>query len=448
MTGPAQPTAAPDALDQRISAIERVRKDADAWRVEGRFRPARLLMLVVVVLLGAGSFAWYTTVQEGRAQKQRDRAEHGYKVALDSIKQLVGQIKVDSDNLTIQIQAAKDLLVTLKRAHGELEVDDREESEVVGMQLLLELSDTWASFNESSNSLELAQDAKGRATELLTGKRPSNAYLHLSFRGSFLIADALVNQGKLPEGLAQYREAEASIRQLLTTDPFRLEWKLDLARINKKIGDALTQQNNYQEALSMYGNALTISDGLTKAAPLNLEFQFDLATTHIGIGRIMTESAKSDKQFDDALSEIHVAEAILAEGSKTAAKSPSDPAMKIRLETQIANSHHVEGDIHTKHEKWTLALQEYQTALNTEKGLSGRDPQNSTWLGLVAREHSSIAAVHVKREDWPHARDEYSQAKTIYQALADKDPSNANWPHKLATVSDALSKLPGPPAPN
>jgi tetratricopeptide (TPR) repeat protein len=70
------------------------------------------------------------------------------------------------------------------------------------------------------------------------------------------VADVLVAQGKLDEGLKGWRDGLAILERLAAADPSNTVWQRDLSVSYVRVGDVLRAQGKLDDALAAYHDDL------------------------------------------------------------------------------------------------------------------------------------------------------------------------------------------------
>jgi tetratricopeptide (TPR) repeat protein len=419
-----------DSLDRRIEAIATTSRNAESWRREGRFRPIAILLAIFFLLTVAGGLDYIFYQQRQSATKQTEIAEKNFSIALTSTGLLVQQVQNDLNTGVISVAAAKDLLTIAEGTLGQL--GQSPQIIVVGVKLLLNLSDASSTSGDIPQALRHAESARTLAAHL-KDTSASNHYWHFIYESSFRIGDAVVDQNNVTRGISEYHVAEGALQQLLAKESNNADWQLDLSFIYKKIGDAL-RQNDEVSALEQYRKALTISEKHASSRPDDPDSQRNLASNHIRIGQSLVAVAQGDLDLEGALVEIRAALAILTE---LVQKDKNNDISQ----SNLAYSHHVMGDVLQRRDKSVEALKEYQAARDIRELLAEKDSRNTTWQDLLALEYGSIGDALKARGDTSGALELYSKESAIRQVLATKDPSNVVWQRKLAAARKRFADM-------
>jgi tetratricopeptide (TPR) repeat protein len=111
------------------------------------------------------------------------------------------------------------------------------------------------------------------------------------------IGYVLLNEGRLDEALASYKEGFAIRQKLANSGKANATWQRDLAVSDDNIAAVLVNEGKLNEALASYMEGLAIRQMLTEKDKTNTEWQRDLSVIHDNIGyKAMIHTSRRDRK--------------------------------------------------------------------------------------------------------------------------------------------------------
>ena len=401
-------------------------------------RRTRIAAVVVsVFLVAALGAAFYAMQQRGVANQQRliaqqqaEQAQKNFAAALATATKLVNEVRSNLTARTISAQMARQILLTVEGALGQLS-DGNDIPAIVHQQvnLLLASSDTLRSLGDSKGALQRAQDAERLARGLVAAKPDDPQSLHDLATGLTAHGDALRVLGDMSSALDLYREALA-IAQTLAGNDAGTAAQAALGLAHRKVAEAIRDRGSKDEALAEFRASLAIAERLAAANPNDLILQNDVALNQDRIGTIL----KDQGDTEGALAAFRV---MLAISEALTAKEPDNG----RWRRNLAVAHEKLGLVMVIQNDPQGALREFRLEMQTFQQMAARDPSNTTLLQDMAGTHEEIGSVLLSLGDLDGAEREYRLSLTINVGLVARDAGNMRWQSDLAEARERVGDV-------
>ncbi|HEX7150732.1 MAG TPA: serine/threonine-protein kinase [Thermoanaerobaculia bacterium] len=204
--------------------------------------------------------------------------------------------------------------------------------------------------------------------EELTGDELQRAALALTQLG-----DVRIQQGKLPEAVAMFRQSLRFAQAAAAQDPARDDWQLALSNSHFYVGDALRRQGHAHAALAQFRAYYDIS-------------------------------------------------------ARLAAKHPGDA----KYETELSYGHSNLGSAYESLGDLSRAAAEYRTAVDVDRRRSAREPANEQHRGDLATSLNKLGVVQQLLGDHTGARTAFEEDVAIRRQLAAAKPDDTRRASRLA----------------
>jgi tetratricopeptide (TPR) repeat protein len=237
------------------------------------------------------------------------------------------------------------------------------------------------------------------------------------------IGDVLLQQGDLDAALEHYRADYEPIARLANAVSRNAGYQKELVVAQGKIGNALLAQGKLSEALAAYRTLLEISERLAQAEPGDADWQFNISVSHDKIGTVLRKQGN----LPAALESFRALLAI-AEGLATA-----DPK-NLGRQYGLGNSHERVGDVLMEQGAFDTAFEHYRTNDVILLRLVKADPQNAGWQRDLGVSHEKLGEALMEQGKLQAALESFRAALAVAGALAKTDPANAGWQRDLSTV--------------
>jgi hypothetical protein len=280
------------------------------------------------------------------------------------------------------------------------------------------------------------RDALAIQTQLLD-KQPNNTSLISNLaltrrRIGALLAD------KPDDAQREYEAAVAGRAKLYETDPGNMQWRAGLATDETLLGDVLLQQGEWGGALRNYRAAAAIAEGIVSRNPAETGWQRNLAVLNVKQGDALVNRGnqvvlhpepvqdESARLIDNALARYRAA----AEDYESLTEAGS-PRYRDQFEVQIKI-----GDILVRQNKYTEAIDAYQSASATAQQLPDQQVGDLLVRVSVALEQAGDGAVHQSADNGKaDALAFYRKALEAIEAAAGKAPENQLQSRKAALTA-------------
>jgi tetratricopeptide (TPR) repeat protein len=234
---------------------------------------ATFAALIIVASLGVA--AW----------RQRNAAEHNFKIALGMTADLVQQVKDKVAVEGVSRDVAKGLLGTAQRTFGQLGKRHTPELDDARIRLLLVFSEVQADLE---GALGFAREAEALARSRLAGD-PDNTEAQGQMADAFdRIGDISRAQGD-PATAAQEYKNEFSVLVRLSTASPAADLKRRIWSLREKIGDNLRLQGDLVQALEEYNAALA---AVTPADSTDPDVRRDFALSRDKIALVLWQQGR------------------------------------------------------------------------------------------------------------------------------------------------------------
>jgi tetratricopeptide (TPR) repeat protein len=402
-------------------------------------RRTRIAAVVVsVFLVAALGAAFYAMQQRGVAnqqhliaQQQAEQAQKNFAAALATATKLVNEVRSNLTARTISAQMARQILLTVEGALGQLS-DGNDIPAIVHQQvnLLLASSDTLRSLGESKGALQRAQDAERLARGLVAANPEDPQSLRDLAAGLTAHGDALRVLGDMTAALARYREALTIAETLAARSDAGTAAQAALGLAHRKVAEAIRDRGSKDEALAEFRASLAVAERLAAANPNDLILQNDVALNQDRIGTIL----KDQGDAEGALAAFRV---MLAISEALAAKEPDNG----RWRRNLAVAHEKLGLMMVAQNDPQGALREFRLEMQTFQQMAARDPSNATLLQDMVGIHEEIGNVLLSLGDLDGAEREYRAGLTITTGLVARDADNTRWQSDLAELREKLGDV-------
>lgn len=245
--------------------------------------------------------------------------------------------------------------------------EDREARRVAA-DLELAMADLLLFLGDREGSL--ARLERGRSTLLsLREQAPEDLAVQRLLGASFVKrGDALVNQGRNADALAEYGAARRLFASLVENgDPAVESDRANLAVCFSKLGLVLRATGDAAGALMQYEQALAISKAFAASAPLDGMKARSLEINHNQVGEALTALDR----LDDALPHH---EAALTIAERLAAADPRDRLARSDLTYTLNRI----GELHVLRRDHAAALPLFERALELRAAASDASPENAS----------------------------------------------------------------------
>ncbi len=243
-------------------------------------------------------------------------------------------------------------------------------------------------------------------------------------------ADLLLEQGKLPEADALYRQAHAYFAQQAERGPGNAELQRNLSVSHNKRGDVLATGGKLDEARDAFSQGLAIAQKLAAQDPVNAEWQRDLSVSNERLGDVLATAGKLDEARGAFAQSLAIRQTLAAQ----------DPA-NAQWQRDLSVSHGKLGGVLTTGGKLDEARGAFQAALAIGQKLAALDPVNAEWQRDLSISHNKLGDVLATAGELDEARDAFAQGLAIRQTLAAQDPANAQWRKDLVVSHARLADV-------
>jgi len=444
---------------QRLLEISRAAFDSAEARQRSTTRIVRgavalvCLLLVVSVELGAMFYA------------QRQSEQDNYQTALQSTRSVIGPVLDALNSGNISTTAAKQIATLLETNLNNLQqltagdsilmrsfsaiarifgVDlsqNAQSSEIKStrVNLLLTLSDVFATLGDRQQANAQAQAANDLANQLAAADPGNAAWRQLQFSTLFRIGDIYVDPGpfkNIPQGLALYQQAQAIMKSLVAESPNDGDRLYNLAFIDGKVGETLLQLNEPTEAMAQYNDALQNATKVSALQSAEMTWKTCLPNTLTKIGRAQADDGEWDQAIAKYTAAIAAQEDLLKDPSVNNDTVLSNLAASHRLKADA-----LAAEAATDSSKFASAFTEYDAAVTLAKQLVDKDAGNAQWLTLLAVIYKQYGSALQASGDGQGALAQYKNELGMRQKLVNKDKTNAGWQKSLATTQANVDAL-------
>jgi tetratricopeptide (TPR) repeat protein len=431
--------------------------DKIAWLVNYYKWRRRLLFASIPIAAVAVAVAAYIMYKNYQTSVF---ASQNFRLAISSAQKVADQVRASVDNGQLTAKPARDMLIVTKEiADNAAEKAHSTDQTIETIELLIKLqhsiSDIYYMLGNYEFSYQNAKRAKDVAGTLQASKRSDVdvfQFVYDTIRRPFKKAkqddprvvkfiydsvyrmgDALSRQGKLEQGLVQYREAWDLAAALIAQAPDDGEHQRKLMFIGQKLGDIQQARGESDAAIATYRSALDVIQRLRARALNNRAWRRDEAITRRRIGNAFVLKRNfTDQDFDSASEQFTAAVEL---DKQLEEETPTDTVTK----SNLAGDHHLLARLYAKREDWAGAGAEYALAIEIEERLSFIDPDNATWQFSLGIFRLEMGGVLQQQGNLDGALDQYRRSYDLRKDLARKDPSNADRQFRLANAAMAVA---------
>ena len=359
------------------------------------------------------------------ATEQQNAAEQNFTVALDSTRKLLVRIQDYLNSGAVTTTVANGLLTTLKDNLRELENIKQTPATIEGRALLWTgFSDLYVTTKDTAKALQLAEDAKALAEQLVAKDPTNDVWQKLVYSSAFRIGDSVGDDGR---AMREYQTALKVAQHLAAKDPTRDDRLQNVGFVINKIGDVLKGRGDPDGSLREYNRALEIAEQLARKQPSNSNWQREIATAHTRIGDLL----KQKGDLDGALSQY---ERALPIREMLVGQSPDDHSLKSNLSVGYNRI----AEMLQRRGKFDDALEKFKAALTLREQLAANDPDNGQWQSYLSHEHVYIGDLLMEKGDAPGAQEYYRKALAIREELVKQNADDFDGQRNLAVSHDKL----------
>jgi serine/threonine protein kinase/tetratricopeptide (TPR) repeat protein len=385
------------------------RRDEVRYRARkfiGRHAISVVAAALVAVALIVSSVVSYSAMQTARAARVKAQSR------FDDVRKLAHFVLFDFDNkIRDGTTAARKLLVTealdyLNRLAKDAAGDASLEREV--MQGYLKVGDLQGQPNGEnlgdSAGAKVSYSKALQAAEALSANNPKDT------KAKEYVARVKMRLGDLSEysdqdeALKSYRQAQAVLESLVSTDP---AVKNNLVVLFERIGTVQLQLGDTGAALNSFQRDVQIAEELFAANPSDPRGPSRVAAAYDKLGDTMAKAGAASA----GLEKLNVARSIY---EKLAASNPQSPAR-----AKVATEDMVIGEVRANNGKMEEAAESYGNALKTFESLAAEDPKNTQYKRDLYDTRIRLANVLYKVGKQQQARNLTEKALALLKPMVD-----------------------------
>jgi tetratricopeptide (TPR) repeat protein len=388
---------------------------------------------VTIAVLAAIGFAAGGTFAVRRIVDERDAADHARQLAdarRRAAEQLIDEMLSDMKTRLSQI-GRLDLLASLggeirdyygrlARSPGGIPVDDLDRmADAVDLIGLAERDS-----GKLDQALETWTEVRGKLARAIgtTGGAPARPKRRKLARLDFEIGTIHQQRGKIDQAFRWYAQAKAELDALRDETPTDRGVLLGAAETHDRLGDLLRSDGKLDPALEEYLEAKTERERAV-ASPGSRpgEEVLALSTSHLKLGSVFQVRGESTKSLDEYRAALRLRESALA--------SQRDD---VELQYKVLEVQLTVGDLLRQVGDPQGAIEIYAKALPMMRGLTHRDPANTSWQRLRGNLESDLGFALLDRGDYKAGADQLGVAIATQQDLVDRDRESTTWQGDLS----------------
>jgi serine/threonine protein kinase len=414
------------------------RKDTFAYRASKfvrrhRAAVAAAILIVTVLICGAGATAWQAHVAHVERDKAQRRFNEVRKLANAVLFKYHDSIATLPGSTPVREMLVKDGLEYLDNLSKESEGD---------LQLQRELAEAYKKVGEVKGGVQIGGNTGDTAgmlesyrkalaiREKIASTKEATADDRRNLARSYVaVGGALQRTGDNTGGLELARKALDIYVALAAADPAGITTRSDVARANWYVANLLGTAGNYSEAIESYWKAAGMYQELAAAEPSNPIHRRNQVLTYKYLGTLLEMTGDTEGALDLSRKAVATDQALVD-------LAPNDASAKLDLSFSygvLRKSLMKAGDLNG-------ALQSARKALELSQAVFEADPKNAFARGAVGKAYRGLGEIARHRGDLTSAIDSDRKAVEAYEALVASDPENGQDRSSEATSYSQLGE--------
>ncbi|MEO8380694.1 MAG: protein kinase [Acidobacteriota bacterium] len=242
------------------------------------------------------------------------------------------------------------------------------------------------------------------------------------------LGDVRLAQGKTPEALRMFRQAEMFTSAAVKREPRNPQALLVHGATEFWLGHALWTQGRNDEALSHMQSYMQTGELLAKIDPANREYLLERAYGHSGVAGML----ETKGQYPEALEHYRVS---LEVKQELARRDPDDA----NAQAEVARAYNKVGGVLYSMGDLRAALDHSRREVEIYRQLVRREPKQNQWRQRLASSLGYLGRAMVESGQDHAAVTLWHEELSIERELSSLDRSNVNWQRAVAMTSRRLA---------
>ena len=280
---------------------------------------------------------------------------------------------------------------------------------------------------EPVGRLDILDDVGKRAIEYVGSLDPKAMKVDELTRNAKALnqlGDVRLAQGRTPEALQMFRQAEALTSMAVRREPKNPQALMVHGATEFWIGNALWTQGRNDEALSHMQSYMEVGEALARIDPKNREYVLERAYGHSGVAGIL----ESKGLYREALGHHRVS---LEVKQDLARRDPDDA----NAQAEVARAFNKVGVVLYSLGDLRAALEHSRREVDIYRQLVRREPKQNQWRQRLATSMGYLGRALAETGQTGTALSLWYEELSIERELATLDPSNVNWQRAVAMTS-------------
>jgi serine/threonine-protein kinase len=280
---------------------------------------------------------------------------------------------------------------------------------------------------EPVGRLDILDDVGKRAIEYVGSLNPSAMKVDELIRNAKALnqlGDVRLAQGKTPEALRMFRQAEALTSAAVKREPNNPQALLVHGATEFWLGNALWTQGRNDEALAHMQSYMRVGETLARIDPQNREYVLERAYGHSGVAGMLETKGR----YREALGHYRVSLEVKQELARRDPDEASAQAEVARALNKMGGVLYSMGDLRA-------ALEHSRREVDIYRQLVRREPKQNQWRQRLATSMGYLGRALAETGQTGAALSLWHEELSIERELTALDPSNVNWQRAVAMTS-------------